>query len=131
MMDVDEFKTINDTYGHLAGDDALTCVAKALKQACAQFKKRPFIARYGGDEFVVILEGTADDVAVVEERIQTEAASFNGPDRPYVIGLSIGIAAYVQGMTTQELIAAADEELYKIKYAHKKETGRKRGQDQW
>ena len=131
MMDVDEFKTINDTYGHLAGDDALTCVAKALKQACAQFKKRPFIARYGGDEFVVILEGTADDVVVVEERIQTEAASFNGPDRPYVIGLSIGIAAYVQGMTTQELIAAADEKLYKIKHTHKKESGRKRGQDQW
>ena len=131
MMDVDEFKTINDTYGHLAGDDALICVAKALKQACAQFKKRPFIARYGGDEFVVILEGTADDLAAVKERILAEAARFNGPDRPYAIGLSIGSAAYVQGMTTQELIAVADEELYKIKHARKNETGRKRGQDRW
>ena len=77
MMDIDKFKTINDTYGHLAGDDALICVAKALKQACAQFKKRPFIARYGGDEFVVILEGTTDDLAAVEERIHAEAARFN------------------------------------------------------
>ena len=131
MMDIDKFKTINDTYGHLAGDDALICVAKALKQACAQFKKRPFIARYGGDEFVVILEGTTDDLAAVEERIHAEAARFNGPDRPYRISLSIGSAAYIQGMSAQELIEVADGELYKIKHAHQNETGRKRVQDRW
>lgn len=131
MMDIDKFKTINDTYGHLAGDDALICVAKALKQACAQFKKRPFIARYGGDEFVVILEGTTDDLAAVEERIHAEAARFNGPNRPYRISLSIGSAAYIQGMSAQELIEVADGELYKIKHAHQNETGRKRVQDRW
>ncbi len=118
MIDVDDFKTINDSCGHLAGDEALICVAKALKQACAQFKKRPFIARYGGDEFVVVMEGTQDDLAALTQRIRDAAKAFNTPDKPYTIGLSIGSAAYTQGMTAQELIAAADAELYKVKRAH-------------
>ena len=49
MIDLDDFKIINDTYGHLEGDNALILVAQALKEACTSYKLRPYIARYGGD----------------------------------------------------------------------------------
>ena len=57
MIDIDRFKQINDNYGHAEGDRALILFSAALKQACGALKCRVFIGRYGGDEFVVILQG--------------------------------------------------------------------------
>ena len=61
MIDVDYFKSINDTYGHLEGDEALIQISRILKNSCSGYRRRPYIGRYGGDEFIIILEGTRDE----------------------------------------------------------------------
>ena len=112
MMDVDRFKVINDTYGHLEGDRALTTVSSVLKHACGPFKKRPYIARYGGDEFIIMLEGSENDLSALLESISAALAAFQSADAPYPLSLSIGVAKYRAGMTPKELIAQADADLY-------------------
>lgn len=117
MIDIDYFKTINDTYGHLEGDQALIFVSNVLKKACEIYKRRPYIARYGGDEFMVVLEGTRQDVSALVDRIHQLLQENKPKDSPYDVTLSIGLAEYQVGMQAKDLIAAADEEMYKIKQA--------------
>ncbi len=69
MIDIDRFKSINDNYGHLIGDEALVLVSKVLKSACVPFKKRPYIARFGGDEFIIVMEAEPFEVQSLYERI--------------------------------------------------------------
>ncbi len=115
MIDVDYFKEINDTYGHLEGDSALMRVSNSLKEACLNYKKRPFIARYGGDEFIIVLEGTQEEAAALRDSIKEILRQKQEAEASYPMTLSIGIAGYRSGMNSKDLIAAADEELYKIK----------------
>ena len=116
MMDVDYFKRINDSYGHLEGDRALTQVSSVLKRACAPYKKRPYIARYGGDEFMIVLEATEAEVDAlcrsIHEMLHTVSELLE-----YTLEVSIGRARWIEGMGYKELIAAADAELYRIKQA--------------
>ncbi len=119
IIDVDWFKKINDTYGHLEGDSALIRTAKALKTACGPIEKRPYIARYGGDEFMVILE-TADPglVDTLCAAIRGEAVNLGRMAKaPYELSLSIGVARLEEGMNHNAFIAKADEHLYSIKKA--------------
>ena len=121
MIDVDYFKQINDTYGHLEGDHALVCVASALKRSCSPFKRRPFIARFGGDEFIIVLEGAQEDADCLCESIRQHLRESQERDQlPYELKVSIGVACYRCGMGSKDLIAAADAELYKIKHARDK-----------
>ena len=121
MIDVDYFKPINDTYGHLEGDHALIRVADALKEACRSFKRRPFIARYGGDEFIIVLEGTQEDADRLADAIRQNLRESQEKEKaPYELTVSIGVAGYRSGMVSKDLIAAADEELYKIKQSRDK-----------
>ena len=121
MIDVDRFKQINDTYGHLEGDAALMRVASALKKACMNILPRPYIARYGGDEFIIVAEGSRAEIdalcdklrAVLQESAEQAAV-------PYAVSLSIGVAAYADGMDGKMLIGAADQNLY----LHKNGKGR-------
>jgi diguanylate cyclase (GGDEF)-like protein len=118
MMDLDYFKTINDTYGHLEGDDALIRAAKALKMSCGDFRRRPYIARYGGDEFIVVIESTKQEADQLLENIRTNLDALNASaNKPYKLAFSIGVAEYHPGMDANALIEAADSELYKIKRA--------------
>ena len=118
MMDLDYFKTINDTYGHLEGDDALIRAAKALKLSCGDFRRRPYIARYGGDEFIVVIESTKQEADQLLENIRTNLDALNASaNKPYRLTFSIGVAEYHPGMDAHALIEAADKELYKIKRA--------------
>lgn len=114
MMDIDYFKRINDGFGHPEGDEALVRVASVLKAACAPYGRRPYIARYGGDEFIIILEGTAEHrdelSAAINNMLHDRYASL-----PYVLHMSIGSARHEPGMSAEELIAAADAELYRVK----------------
>ena len=118
MMDLDYFKTINDTYGHLEGDDALIRAAKALKMSCGDFRRRPYIARYGGDEFIVVIESTKQEADQLLENIRNNLDALNASaNKPYKLAFSIGVAEYHPGMDAHALIEAADNELYKIKRA--------------
>ena len=118
MMDLDYFKTINDTYGHLEGDNALIRAAKALKMSCGDFRRRPYIARYGGDEFIVVIESTKQEADQLLENIRTNLDALNASaNKPYRLAFSIGVAEYHPGMDAHALIEAADKELYKIKRA--------------
>lgn len=115
LMDANRFKSINDTYGHTAGDRALVQIATALKKAVPP---RFLIARYGGDEFIVAGEaGSELDICQLRDRIvQTLAEENAASGEPWHVSLCIGYAAYSDTMNTiPDLIEAADRELYKAK----------------
>nr|WP_317400296.1 diguanylate cyclase [uncultured Gemmiger sp.] len=115
IMDANRFKTINDTYGHTAGDRALVQIATALKKAVPP---RFLIARYGGDEFIVAGEVDSEsEIARLRDRIvQTLAEENAASGEPFHVSLCIGYAAYSDDMNTiPDLIEAADRELYKAK----------------
>ena len=118
MMDLDYFKSINDTYGHLEGDDALIRAAKALKMACGNYRRRPYVARYGGDEFIVVIESTKAEADALLANIHENLENLNkASNKPYKLAFSIGVGEYHPGMDANALIEAADSELYKIKRA--------------
>ena len=119
MIDVDYFKHINDTYGHLEGDRALINVADTLKKACLDYKPRPFIARYGGDEFVIVVEGQQENAQMIQNRIHDLLKECNTPEHPYQLSVSVGCARYKSGMSFEELMTIADDKLYEMKNARR------------
>ncbi|HSA33634.1 MAG TPA: GGDEF domain-containing protein [bacterium] len=122
MMDLDHFKNINDTYGHLVGDRVLVMVAEVLKN---YFRTADFIARFGGEEFCVILPETPMSSAhLTAERIRMAVSNIKLDDngREVTVTISIGIAAFDPAMEKpDDLVALADKLLYKAK-----ENGRNR-----
>ena len=114
MLDVDQFKGINDSYGHRFGDAVLKMVAGSLR---AVARGSDVVGRYGGDEFCAILPGADGDAAsAFIERLRADVASrpvLAPGQAPVPVGLSIGFAAYPeQADTLEELIAEADSSLY-------------------
>jgi diguanylate cyclase (GGDEF)-like protein len=117
LFDIDHFKAINDRLGHLAGDSTLRELAASIKTAVR--KEEPF-ARYGGDEFAIVLPETTRECGLhFAERIRTmvEKKSFQYENMPYRVTISVGLAA-TQGdehLTSQDLIQRGDERLYQAK----------------
>ncbi|MGI5499575.1 diguanylate cyclase [Lentzea sp. CA-135723] len=122
ILDLDHFKLINDTYGHLAGDRVLRAVADALKHSVRSYD---LVGRFGGEEFAVLLPGVStDEVRETAERIRFEIASLHilvvdrlGEDQ-VVAGLTASVGAAVFPDTATELsplLLAADEALYQAK----------------
>ena len=115
-IDLDRFKTINDTKGHAFGDKVLKETASRLLQS---IRSSDTVARIGGDEFIVILENTSDinDISMMAETIIkkiSEPCSIDGED--IQISCSIGIATYPEnGITTDALLLYADKGMYKSK----------------
>lgn len=118
MIDVDHFKTLNDNLGHIVGDEILIAVAKILANS---IRSIDFAARYGGDEFVVILTETMADIAVkTAERIRMQVAEVGNKLRDHKISitLSIGIThCKVEDKTPTMLLARVDNALYEAKKA--------------
>lgn len=113
MIDIDFFKSINDTHGHDVGDKALQHVADRI---VAQLREDDLCARYGGEEFVVLLPSASlDEARVVAERIRlaVEHSPLKLPHQP--ITLSIGVATYQPGMSADMLLKVADNEVYAAK----------------
>jgi two-component system, cell cycle response regulator len=118
MVDLDHFKAVNDSYGHLAGDEALRAVARVLQR---EARSVDVVARYGGEEFVVILPETGEDGAVkVAERIRArveEQSPAGGEPGMAPVTVSVGVATVLSTriQAPEELIALADEALYRAK----------------
>src|SRR5262245_22407177 len=121
MLDLDEFKNVNDTHGHKAGDKMLREVAHLIQ---GQLREYDFLARYGGDEFVALVQEVVG--AQVEElcaRVETAVSKFSmsvGRNRFAQVGISVGTATFgIDGETLDQLIAHADNEMYRVKSTHK------------
>jgi diguanylate cyclase (GGDEF)-like protein len=115
FLDLDGFKEVNDTAGHLIGDKLLGIVAIKLVRAV-----RPVdtVIRYGGDEFIVILDGVKEIEGITNavSRIEQDISNITSVDGyPIKIGVSVGISPYESGATIERLIEVADKSMYKVK----------------
>jgi len=122
MFDIDHFKLINDTYGHLAGDHVLRQLAGSVK---GNIRREDMIARYGGEEFAIILpEVELPAARLIADKIRriVEGTRFRFEETDIPVTISLGIAACAEGMNDPDaFIKAADERLYEAK-----QTGRNR-----
>jgi diguanylate cyclase (GGDEF)-like protein len=119
MIDVDRFKTFNDRFGHVAGDRALSAVAQVLRN---QFRTKDLLARYGGDEFAVLLPDVAENEALlIAERVRTAVSgkTSDGSDSliRVPVEVSIGVAELKAQGTYESLLKSADAALYRAKDA--------------
>jgi len=112
MIDVDEFKSYNDSFGHTEGDKALQIVGICLKET---LRGADVAARYGGEEFSILLPQTAsEEAATIGERIRERVAQTRFPNRQ--ITISIGVASCSLNLNSaRDLISAADKALYEAK----------------
>ncbi len=117
MLDIDHFKKVNDTYGHLAGDYVLREVAKLMQ---VTVRADDVLARYGGEEFALIMRETGPDNAFIaveriRRRIEAAAIEFEGTRIPVTV--SAGVATWQGGRpdSSEALVAMADEFLYRAK----------------
>ncbi|MDB5415861.1 MAG: PleD family two-component system response regulator, partial [Rubritepida sp.] len=115
LVDIDKFKTINDTYGHNVGDAALRDVAERLR---IQLRAADVVARYGGEEFLAVLTGAPSGYALavadrLREAIAVEPVQAGAIRVP--ITVSIGVAVGGPGIPAERLIGSADEALYRAK----------------
>jgi len=120
LIDIDDFKIVNDSYGHLAGDLVLRDVAEILRRSVRVFD---VCARFGGEEFVIIMPGsTADSAMRIAERIRERIEAYRPSDRLLAtmrITVSVGLAVTEPGTTVSQLLARADGALYAAKHAGK------------
>ena len=119
IMDIDHFKKINDTYGHLVGDRVLIAVAKSILH-CLRPTDMP--VRYGGEEFTIFLPGTSiENAKIVGERLRAsiESMKIQLPDQDDSISvtISVGFTERKDGDTVETIIKRADDALYYAKEA--------------
>ena len=114
MIDIDKFKSINDEFGHILGDEVLRQVCSVLRQ---NLRKVDLLCRYGGEEFVVIAPATTGQNAVgLAEKLRKSIAKFPFPGIPRSVTISIGVADFpAHGDSRDNLVGAADTALYRAK----------------
>lgn len=122
MLDLDDFKQVNDTFGHKVGDKMLREVGRLLQ---TQLREYDFLARYAGDEFVAIVQDVmGEQVDELRERIEHTISSFAlhvRAEHHARVGISVGSATYgVDGETLDQLLISADQAMYAAKSDHKK-----------
>ena len=122
MADVDDFKKVNDTFGHQAGDAVLKAVADAIRRTARQ---GDFVARYGGEEFVIIAPASGEEGAtLLAERVRQAVAAEKvevAPGKVVSVTISLGVAACdrTDGPTLQEALRRSDEAMYRVKRSGK------------
>jgi diguanylate cyclase len=117
MLDLDHFKRINDNYGHLAGDKVLKIIATVLRK---RLRGTDFIARFGGEEFVLLLPSTvpAAGMKLLEHlRASIEACPFHFKGERVTITISMGLTAFKPDEHSDLVLKRADQALYRAKNA--------------
>jgi diguanylate cyclase (GGDEF)-like protein len=116
MADIDQFKRLNDEFGHVLGDEVLRQASSLFHQ---QLRKIDVVCRYGGEEFGILLTQTnADHAMKIAEKLRQMVASWQFPGVPRTVTISAGTAAFPEhGTTRDELVRAADAALYAAKQA--------------
>ncbi len=115
MLDIDHFKAINDTYGHLMGDDAISNVGRLLRNACEGDSATVY--RYAGDEFTILL-AFEDDSAISNTiaAINAQVDAFNArAEKPYVLSFSMGHTVYAPGESVSDFVKRMDDAMYEAK----------------
>jgi diguanylate cyclase (GGDEF)-like protein len=113
MVDIDHFKMVNDTYGHLIGDEVLILVARRLK---ASFRAYDRVYRFGGEEFLVVLRSADHDAAVAAvERFRANMAAYEFPQAGHITA-SLGVTEIVSGDTPAAACERADQAVYYAKH---------------
>jgi diguanylate cyclase (GGDEF)-like protein/putative nucleotidyltransferase with HDIG domain len=121
MLDLDDFKQVNDTFGHQIGDQMLREVARLLQD---QLREYDFLARYAGDEFVAVVQELSEtQVEDLRRRIERAVSRFSlrvHPEAHARVGISVGAARFGEdGETLSALLIAADQAMYSVKSDHK------------
>jgi len=116
FVDIDNFKEINDTYGHYNGDLALEVISRRLSRSV---RKEDFVCRYGGDEFIIVLPNIAEP-AQIEQLAERIMSVFRQPislqSQNFIITASVGISIFpTHGQTVDALITNADKSMYDVK----------------
>lgn len=114
MIDIDHFKQVNDTYGHLTGDEVLSMLSDLVR---TKVRKCDHVGRYGGEEFLLILPGTDVKTAnAIIDRIRTTISNYTFRIRQHDISITVscGLASY-KGQSMHQLIEEADQHLYDAK----------------
>ena len=123
LVDIDHFKVVNDTYGHLVGDRVLKAISEALTGQSRDYDR---VGRFGGEEFVLLLaQTTEEDACNIAERLRGYIAGLaiptdDRPDAPTLkITISVGVTAMARGESYEltDLLAAADSAMYAAKQA--------------
>jgi two-component system, cell cycle response regulator len=116
MADIDQFKRLNDEFGHVLGDEVLRQVSSLFHQ---QLRKIDVVCRYGGEEFGILLtQVNAQQALSVAEKLRKIVESWPFPGVPRTVTISAGAAAFPEhGKTRDELVRAADSALYAAKQA--------------
>ena len=121
MIDVDKFKSINDNFGHVEGDRALVLLAQALKKGTEASDCKSFLARYGGDEFIIITSNENEfDIDQYVENLHKAVAETKSKTKNYEIKVSIGYCRVHENDSILSVIENADESMYKVKAEKKK-----------
>jgi diguanylate cyclase len=119
LLDIDDFKVLNDTHGHMAGDNALVHLAKVIRSTV---RPTDLVCRYGGEEFVILLPGTSlQDSIVVISRLQRELTKrfFLHDNQRLLLTFSAGVAERHSGETREQTIGRADAAMYQAKRSGK------------
>ncbi|HEX6178169.1 MAG TPA: GGDEF domain-containing protein [Thermoanaerobaculia bacterium] len=118
MLDIDHFKRVNDTFGHLGGDDVLKSFAKLVRNC---LRKEDLLARYGGEEFVVLLPGASQTAAFsLAQRIREEVSARPFAANGQLVRVTVSVGLACEGGDTlpslEAMLGRADEALYKAKH---------------
>ena len=116
-LDVNDLKKVNDTDGHSAGDELISATAALLRET---FRGTDIVSRIGGDEFVVVMYGTPEELATrAVDRLQEAVNRTNRTSNATALSLSAGVASYTRGQGVEDLLATADAAMYRDKTRRK------------